>query len=110
MTLKTEITRSQYAKVMTVHLLKKPTMIIVSVLGISFIIFYLQNPDLGMFYLLLGLAFSGMPLLIYLTIGQAYDKSKHFNEKIAFNIDENGIELIGQTFRSTFYMGADHKS
>ena len=102
MTLKTEITRKEYAKQMTVHLLKKPTMIIIFIMGISLIIFHIQNPGFGMFYLLLGLGLSGIPLLTYLTIGQAYDKNKHFNEKITFSIDEKGIEFIGQTFRSAF--------
>jgi hypothetical protein len=43
-----------------------------------------------------------MPILTYFTIGQAYDRNKHFNERIEFNIDDNNIELVGQTFRSTF--------
>jgi hypothetical protein len=77
-------------------------MIFIVIMGLGLLIFYFQHPELGQFYLFLGLGFIGLPVLTFFTIGQAYAKNKHFNEKIEFNIEDNNLELIGQTFRSSF--------
>lgn len=77
-------------------------MIFIVFMGLGLLIFYYQHRELGRFYLFLGLGFIGLPVLTLLTIGQAYDKNKHFNEKIEFTIEENNLELNGKTFRSSF--------
>ena len=102
MTIQSEITKNDYSKLMTAHLLKTPYMIFIVIMGLGLLIFYFQHPELGQFYLFLGLGFIGLPVLTFFTIGQAYDKNKHFNEKIEFTIEDNNLELIGQTFRSSF--------
>ena len=102
MKLNSEITKKDYSKLMTTHLVKSPYMIFILIMGIAFLVFYIQLPEQGLFYLFLGLGFIGMPILTYFTIGQAYNRNKHFNEKIEFNIDDKNMELVGQTFRSIF--------
>jgi hypothetical protein len=102
MTIQSEITKKDYSKLMTTHLLKTPYMIMIVVLGLAFLVFYFQNPELGQFYLFLGLGFIGLPVLTFFTIAQAYDKNKHFNEKLEFTIEDNNLELVGRTFRSSF--------
>lgn len=102
MQLQSQITREDYSKLMTAHLLKKPSMIIIVILGIASLIFYLQNPELGVFYLFLGIGFIGIPALTYFAMGQSYQRNKHFNEKLELLFDDDNLELIGQTFRSKF--------
>src|SRR5690242_8446866 len=102
MTLKSELTRKDYSKLMTFDLLKKPTTIFIFVIGLGLISFHFKDPESGNFYLILGLAFVGLPVLTYFTIGKAYDKNKNFNEKLEFTIDQNNLKLSGQTFHSTY--------
>lgn len=102
MTIQSEITKKDYSRLMTVYTVKTPYMIFIVIMGLALLVFYFQHPELGEYYLFLGLGFIGLPVLTFFTIGQAYDKNKHFNEKIEFIIADNSIELIGQTFRSTF--------
>lgn len=77
-------------------------MIFIVILGLALLIFHFLHPELGEYYLFLGLGLIGLPVLAFFTIGQAYDKNKHFNEKIEFIIADHTIELVGQTFRSSF--------
>ena len=77
-------------------------MIFIVFMGLALLIFHFQHSELGEYYLFLGLGFIGLPVLTFFTIGQAYDKNKHFNEKIEFIIADSTIELVGQTFRSSF--------
>jgi len=102
MTIYSEITRKDYSKLMTIHLSKTPYMIIAVILGLAFVGFYFQYPESGQYYLLIGLALIGLPVLTFFTIGQAYDKNKHFNEKIEFFVEDHDFEMVGQTFRSSF--------
>ncbi len=102
MTVQSEITKKDYSRLMTAHLLKTPYMIFIVIVGLALLVFYFQHPELGQFYLFLGLGFIGLPVLTFFTIGQAYDKNKHFNEKIEFIIEDANLELVGQTFRSSF--------
>jgi hypothetical protein len=101
MTIQSEIAKKDYSRLMTAHLLKTPSMIFIVIVGLGLLFFYLQHPELGQFYLFLGLGFIGLPVVTFFTIGQAYDKNKHFNEKIEFMIEDNGLELVGRTFRSS---------
>jgi hypothetical protein len=87
---------------MTVNVLKMPYMIFIVIMGLGLLTFHFQNPELGDYYLFLGLGFVCLPVLTFFTIGQAYDKNKHFNEKLEFILTDNTIELVGQTFRSSF--------
>ena len=102
MTMQSEITKKDYSKLMTTQLLKTPYMIFIMIMGLAFLIYYFQHRALGEFYLFLGLGFTGLPVLTYFTIGKAYDKNKHFNEKLEFIIEDNNLELVGRTFRSSF--------
>jgi hypothetical protein len=102
MTIESEITKKDYSKLMTAHLLKTPYMIFIVIMGLAFLIFYFQHPELGQFYLFLGLGFIGLPILTFFTVGKAYDKNKHFNEKLEFILEDNGLELVGRTFGSSF--------
>lgn len=102
MTIQSEITKKDYSKLMTTHLLKTPFMIFIVIMGLAFLIYYFQHPEFGQFYLFLGLGFAGLPVLTFFTVGQTYDKNKHFNEKLEFIIEDDKLELVGRTFRSSF--------
>jgi len=102
MKLQSQITKEDYSKMMTSSLLKKPFMMFITIMGLGLLIFYLQNPALGTFYLLLGLGFIALPILTFFTVGQSYLRNKHFNEKLELLFDDENLELIGQTFRSKF--------
>lgn len=102
MTIQSEITKREYSRFMTTHVLKTPYMIFIVIMGLAFLIFYFQHPDLGQFYLFLGLGFVGLPVLTFFTIGQAYEKNKHFSEKLEITIEDNNLELAGRTFHSSF--------
>jgi hypothetical protein len=102
MTIQSEITKKDYSKFITTLLLKTPFMIFIVIMGLAFLIYYFQHPEFGQFYLFLGLGFIGLPVLTFFSVGKAYDKNKHFNEKLEFIIEDNKLELVGQTFRSSF--------
>jgi hypothetical protein len=102
MTIKSEITKNDYSKLMMRHLMRTPYMFVIVGVGLGSLIFYFQSPDLGTFYHYLGLAFIALPFLTYFNFDQAYKANKHFSEKIEFVFEDDKLELIGQTFRSSF--------
>src|SRR5262245_48587680 len=103
MTIQSQISKKEYSKLMTNHLIKTPFMIMLIVIGIASLVFHFQEPEgAGTFYFFLGFGFIGTPVLMYFMIGQAYDRNKHFNEKKEFIMEDENFELVGQSFRSSF--------
>jgi hypothetical protein len=102
MTIQSRITRKEYSREMTLHLVKTPYMMVIILIGWGLIVYNLSHLEVGWYYLIMGLVMLSMPVVMYFTIGQAFDKNKLFNEKLEFTMGDAALDITGQTFQSTY--------
>jgi hypothetical protein len=102
MTIQSRITRKEYSREMTLHLVKTPYMMIIILIGWGLVVYNLSHLEVGWYYLIMGLVMLSMPVVMYFTIGQAFDKNKLFNERLEFTLGDSALSIAGQSFRSTY--------
>jgi hypothetical protein len=101
-TIQSRITRKEYAREMTWQLLKTPYMMVIVLVGWGLVVYNLSHLEVGQYYIIMGLVMLSMPVVMYFTIGQAFDKNKLFNEQLEFTMGDKVMDISGQTFRSTY--------
>ena len=87
---------------MTLHLVKTPYMMVIILIGWGLIVYNLSHMEVGWYYLIMGLVMLSMPVVMYFTIGQAFDKNKLVSERLEFTMRDASLDIAGQTFRSTY--------
>jgi hypothetical protein len=102
MTIQSRITRKEYSREMTLHLVKTPYMMVIILIGWGLVVYNLSHLEVGWYYLIMGLVMLSMPVVMYFTIGQAFDKNKLFNEQLEFTMGDSTLDIAGQSFRSTY--------
>jgi hypothetical protein len=102
MTIQSCITRKEYSREMTLHLVKTPYMMVIILIGWGLIVYNLSHLEVGWYYLIMGLVMLSMPVVMFFTIGQAFDKNKLFNEKLEITMGDAALDITGQTFQSTY--------
>ena len=102
MTIQSRLTRKEYSREMTLHLVKTPYMMVIILIGWGLVVYNLSHLEVGWYYLIMGLVMLSMPVVMYFTIGQAFDKNKLFNEQLDFTMGDTSLEIAGRTFRSTY--------
>jgi len=102
MTIKSHITKKEYSREMTLHLVRTPYMMIIILVGWGLIVYNLSHLEVGWYYLIMGLVMLSMPAVMYFNIGQTFDKNKLFNEPLKFTAGDTELDIAGQTFHSTY--------
>ena len=88
-----------YSKFVRLNVSRTPSTIFMVGIGIFILVYLALNPELGIFYLFLGIVFTTFPLVSYFAIGKGYENNKHFSERLEIQVSSDSFELKGQTFR-----------
>jgi hypothetical protein len=102
MTILSHITLKEYRRFIISKLMKSPSVIFISLVGLALVIYYFADPQFGLFYLFAGVLFLSYPIITISSTGKAYKRNKRIHEKITFQLNNESLELSGQTFTSSY--------
>ena len=103
--LKYRIPLNKYRKFVFIHTYKKPIAIISVISGIYFLSIYFSEPEnksLNLNFLICGILLLSIHALTALLLVARVRKAPYFSEELAYEIGENGISIVGTTFKAEY--------
>jgi len=103
--IKSSLSQKEYTNLMFGMFVKHPISIFMIVMGIFMLLSVAGGAVTGRFYVMLGIGFASMPLLMYLTIGGGYSNNKLFAETLTISFGQDTLDIAGQSFQSSYSWG-----